>query len=103
MSSQGPSTGNRTTPTGGSGCYGPTGPTQVPDAYLFSTRSIRDSSDWTTYKKQARVFHAIKPALAKDPWFIHGNEHRLNFLNGRSKCAGCEANAFIYETDVIPK
>ena len=104
MSSQGPSTGSRSTPTGRSGCYGPTGPTQVPESYLFTTRSIRDSSDWTTYKKQTLIVKAVKPALAKDPWFIHGNDYRLDFLNGqyKSACTGCTGTAFRYPVDVIP-
>lgn len=102
MSSQGPSTGTRSLPNGATGCYGPTGPTQVPDSYLFSTRSIRDGSDWTSYKKQSLIFKSVKPVQATDPWFVHGNEYRLDYLNGqyKSACTGCTGTAFTYPRDV---
>jgi hypothetical protein len=102
MSSQGPSSGSRTVPTGATGCYGPTGTTQVPIGYRFTTTSIRDSSDWTSYKKQSLIFKDPKADKAKDPWFVHGSEYRLEFLNGqyKSACTGCTGTAFTFPTDV---
>ena len=86
MSSQGPSSGSRSTPTGANGCYGPTGPSQVPVGYIFNTLSIRDGSDWTSYKKQTVILNEDKAAGFQDPWFVYGNESRLQFLQGQYKC-----------------
>ena len=100
MSSQGPSTGPTVTSTGGGFCNGNTTPSQIPGGYVFTTRSIRDGSDWTAYKKQALVYKAVKPAQTIDPWFVHGNDYRLTYLNGKFKCDGCDANAFRFPRDV---
>jgi hypothetical protein len=98
MSSQGPSSGSRTTPTGGTGCYGPTGPSQVARGYKFSNNSLRDSSDWITYKKQLIILNENKRKVFQDPWFVRGNDYRLQFLQGRflspTGCTGCVGDAF---------
>lgn len=99
MSSQGPSTGTRQTPEGANECYGPTGTSQVPPGYPFSTKSIRDASDWISYKKQTRIIVDPKLAKAKDPWFVHGNNFRLDYLNGENKCGSCDGNAFGGDVD----
>jgi hypothetical protein len=100
MSSQGPSSGSRSTPTGETGCYGPTGPSQVPRQYTFTNASIRDGSDWISYKKQTLILNENKSKVFQDPWFAHGNDYRLQFLQGRYKngtpvqCNGCTGGAF---------
>ncbi len=100
MSSQGPASG---TETGYNGIAGITGqfkacvlvgnPSQLPPGYEFDRLSIRDASDWTKYKKQARIKYDSKILKSKDPWFVHGNDFRLESLNGNNKCTPCPANA----------
>jgi hypothetical protein len=82
MSSQGPKTGSA--------------PTGVPAGYVWNATSIRDSSDWISYKKQrlAATFNAAKIATSTDPWFVRGQDYKLEYLNGRNKCTSCVANAF---------
>jgi len=100
MSSQGPASGTETGYTGVTGVSGELkacilvgNPSQVPPGYAFSRLSIRDASDWTKFKKQARINYDTKISKAKDPWFVHGNNFRLEVLNGNNKCIPCEANA----------
>jgi len=76
MSSQGPSTG------------------ALPAGYNWNPASIRDSSDWIKYKKQAAIYSSTKIPLSKDPWFPYGNDYRLEWLNGQNKCEGCAAGGF---------
>jgi len=92
MSSQGPAAGSNTEPSGITGCYGPLSPSQVPEGYPFSTRSFRDSSDWTTYKKQAVLSNDINRYNTIDKGFSSSNTFRLEVLNGESKCDVCQAN-----------
>ena len=100
MSSQGPSTGSTTTSTGATGCYGPTGTSQLPPGYTFTNRSVRDGSDWIAYKKQTLILNENKTRGFQDPWFVRGNDYRLQFMeglykNGRpSGCSGCNRSAF---------
>ena len=100
MSSQGPSTGTRSISTGLSGCYGPTGNTQLPSGYAFSSKlvNIRDGSDWIAYKKQSLIFKDTKPSLSNDKGYVKGNNYRLDYLNGRFKCGACNGNAFSSST-----
>ena len=87
-SSQGAATGSGTSPS------------QIPGEYDFSRVSIRDSSDWTRYVKERRVFKATKAFQTEDPWIPYGNAYRLTFLNGKFKsntpspCEACRGNAF---------
>lgn len=62
--------------------------------YSFDTDSIRDSSDWTRYVKEQRVFKTGKALQTEDPWIPYGNAYRLTFLNGKFKCGLCPGNAF---------
>jgi hypothetical protein len=101
MSSQGPSSGPRSGPTGATGCYGATGTSQSPTGYKFTTYGgIRDGSDWISYKKQTLILKESKTKVFQDPWFAHGNDYRLQFMEGRFKngvptgCTGCPASAF---------
>jgi hypothetical protein len=94
MSSQGAAAGPRSIPTGATGCFGPTGTSQVAAGYPFSTISVRDGSDWINYKKQSRIFKDENLVFSKDPWFVRGNEFRLEYLNGQNKCVPCQANGF---------
>ena len=98
MSSQGPSSGSRSSPTGATGCYGPTGPSQVSPGYKFSNYALRDGSDWIAYKKQLMIFNENKTKNFQDPWFVHGNDYRLQYLQGRflssAECTGCTGGAF---------
>jgi hypothetical protein len=100
MSSQGPSSGPDTGYTGITGIAGELkacilvgDPSQVPPGYAFNKLSIRDASDWIKYKKQARINYDSKISKARDPWFVHGNDFRLESLNGNNKCVPCRANA----------
>ena len=94
MSSQGPAAGSNTAPSGSNGCYGPTSSSQVPVGYPFSTISFRDSSDWITYKKQARMIFESEIYQARDKGFTRGISFRLDRLNGLSKCLSCGSNPF---------
>ena len=98
MSSQGPSTGTITSSTGGTGCYGPTGTTQVAKGYTFSKGMIRDSSDWIRFKKEALVYNATNVAKSSDPWYVGGKDYRLTWSNGQYKCGpsgvGCSNGPF---------
>jgi hypothetical protein len=95
MSSQGPASGTGTgfTNSSNSKCILTGTPSQVPPGYPFNKTMIRDASDWIKYKKQARIYNDLKLSKAKDPWFVHGNDFRLEWLNGGNKCESCEANA----------
>ena len=69
--------------------------------YSFTTRTIRDSSDWIRYKKEARKFANYKSSSTdnKDTepvWLKYGNQFRLTYSFGRYKCetTDCAANAF---------
>lgn len=101
MSSQGASIGSGTTSTGGSGCYGPTATSQVPAGYTFTNRSVRDGSDWIAYKRQTLILNESKTRGFQDPWFVRGNDYRLQFMEGRFKngiptgCSGCATSAFV--------
>ena len=93
MSSQGPSAGTGTgfTRVEGTCILDETG-SQVPPGYAFSRISIRDASDWIKFKKQALINYDSEKLKAKDPWFVHGNDFRLESLNGKNKCTPCQAN-----------
>jgi len=90
MSSQGPATGSA--------------PTGVPAGYVWNATSIRDSSDWISYKKQRLIYksnevattaaNACKLSKYERPWFVNGQDYKLDYLNGKNKCAKCEAGAF---------
>lgn len=88
MSSQGPATQPTVSPITG-----------IPKGYKWDKLTIRDSSDWTTYKKQTLIasFDAAKIATSTDPWFVHGEGYKLEYLNGRNKCDKCEAGTFVIE------
>jgi hypothetical protein len=95
MSSQGPSAGSRNTSTGSNNCFGPTGTTQVSPGYVFDKDSLRDASDWIQYKKRVMILKDSDRAKAKDPWFVRGNDYRLDYIGGLYQngvapgCAGC--------------
>jgi len=94
MSSQGAATGTKTGFTRDSDtCVLVGNASQIPPGYPFSTVSIRDASDWIKFKKQKIIYKDPKTSKAKDPWFVHGNDFRLEWLNGENKCEKCEANA----------
>ena len=67
---------------------------EITPGYAFDTSVIRDSSDWTRYVKEQRVFKATKPLQTEDPWIPYGNGYRLTFLTGKFKCGSCTGNAF---------
>jgi len=100
MSSQGPSTGSATTSSGSSGCIGPSATSQVSAGYAFTNRSVRDGSDWIAYKRQTLILNESKTRGFQDPWFAHGNNYRLQFMEGQYKngtppgCSGCARSAF---------
>ena len=74
--------------------------TPLPTGYKFTQASLRDGSDWIALKKQTLILNEDKTKNFKDPWFVHGNDYRLQFLEGRYKngvapaCAGCDGQAF---------
>jgi len=97
MSSQGPSISGAT----GTIVFAanPTG-SQVSSGYKFSVESIRDGSEWTALKKQTLILKEKKQKDFTDPWFVHGNDYRLQYLEGLYKngiapgCTGCYSGAF---------
>ena len=90
MSSQGP--------------QGATGASGIPKGYRWTNLSVRDSSDWTSYRKQQLIYNsatvartgasAEKLSKYERPWFVNGQDYKLDFLNGRNKCLGCTGGAF---------
>jgi hypothetical protein len=62
--------------------------------YPFSLRSIRDSSDWTAYRRQQLIKQENKSKIVQDPWFAKGNDYRIQFLLGKFKCGPCDGGAF---------
>jgi len=97
MSSQGPASSS-------SGYVSYTGFTgsAVKPGYTFSALSIRDSSDWITYKKQAIIAREgpVGQSYPSDPWIGFGSDRRLDYLSGAYKgggftgCTGCTGAAF---------
>lgn len=70
--------------------------------YAFDKDALRDAGDWIRYKKQLLVFRENKTKNFTDPWFAHGNDYRLTWLNGRYKqpdsapCVSCNnGSAFV--------
>lgn len=94
MSSQGPSTGTNVN-GGASGCFGPSIMSQVSTGYAFDKDALRDGSDWIQYKKRQIILKEIKTKNFQDPWFVRGNQYRLDYLGGLAQngaapgCAGC--------------
>lgn len=73
-----------------------------PEAYYsFTTRTLRDSSDWTRYVKETRKFANYKDSSTDNKntepvWLKYGNQFRLTYSFGRYKCekSDCAGNAF---------
>jgi hypothetical protein len=74
----------------------------ITPGYRFSVPAVRDSSDWTSMKKQL-IIRAEAPGTNKypsDPWIPFGGNRRLNYLSGRFKgnafstCPSCPGAAF---------
>ena len=70
--------------------------------YAFDKDAVRDAGDWIKYKKELLVFNENKAKNFKDPWFVHGNDYRLTWMQGRSKqptsvsCVACaDGSAFV--------
>jgi hypothetical protein len=100
MSSQGPSVGTNDSATGNTGCFGPIEPSQVARGYAFDINSLRDASDWITYKKRQLILKELKTNSFQDPWFVHGNNYRMDYLGGKYQngsptgCTGCTGGAY---------
>jgi hypothetical protein len=71
---------------------------QIPKGPAFSRVSIRDSSDWISYKKQLALYYANQSsheASSVDPFPVYNNNTRLTFLEGKFKqptagaCTSC--------------
>jgi len=99
MSSQGAgATG--TIPTVRSTGYGATGGSQISAGYRFYETSISDSSDWIALKKQRLILNENKTRGFQDPFFVYGNDYRLQYLNGVYQngippgCTGCNTTAY---------
>jgi hypothetical protein len=97
MSSQGPAISS----SGFISYTGFTGTAIVP-GYTFSRLSIRDSSDWISFKKQSLIAREgpVGISYPSDPWIPFGGDRRLDYMNGRYKlggvvgCTGCTGAAF---------
>jgi hypothetical protein len=67
--------------------------------YAYKLAQVRDASDWIKFKKQIILQNDPKFLRSADPWFIAGNNARLDWLNGRYKSslciAACSGGAFI--------
>lgn len=60
-------------------------------AAFLASQSIRDSSDWTRFKKEVRVYSSNATEVdvpSVSPWLPYGNDFRLTFLNGQFKRRG---------------
>lgn len=98
MSSQGPTSST----TGIISYTGFTGSAIVP-GYSFNVSSIRDSSDWITFKKQSIIAREgpLGNSYPSDPWIPFGGDRRLDYMSGRYKlggvtnCTGCTGSAFV--------
>ena len=72
----------------------PNGP-PISSGYVFDKDSLRDASDWIQYKKRVMILKDSDRAKAKDPWFVRGNDYRLDYIGGLYQngvapgCAGC--------------
>jgi hypothetical protein len=80
-----------------SGAVG-SGAGKIPKGPAFSTVSIRDSSDWISYKKQLALYYANQSSHEEssvDPFPVYNNNTRLTFLQGKFKqptagsCTAC--------------
>jgi len=69
--------------------------------FPFSKLTIRDSSEWIAFKKQALIANEKVNApngFPSDPWQITSGDRRLNLLLGRYKlkitsgCSACATN-----------
>jgi hypothetical protein len=76
--------------------------------YAFDKDSIRDAGDWIKYKKQLLVYKEVKTRSFTDPWFVHGNDYRLTWMQGQSKqptagtCTACTSGgAFVGDGPVF--
>lgn len=100
MSSQGAgATG--TIPTVRTTGYGATGGSQISAGYRFDPNSISNSSDWIAFKKQQLILNENKTRGFQDPFFVYGNNYRLQYLNGvyqngtvANGCVGCNTTAY---------
>ena len=109
MSSQGPKVSAAVSYNGNPPLNVPLASANLSAGYAFDTDSIRDSGDWTRYKKQLLVFNENKAKSFTDPWFARGNEYRLTFMQGRSKqppslpCVPCATgSAFVGNGPTFP-
>ena len=99
MSSQGAAAGSSVS-SGAIACFGPTSPLQNPVGYQFNNVSIRDGSDWTSLKKKLLILNENKGKPFKDPWFVRGNNYRLDYLgglfqgSGSAGCNTCDGSAY---------
>jgi hypothetical protein len=100
MSSQGPSVGTTTQASGNNGCFSARIPSQVAPGYTFNTSTLRDASDWISYKKRQLILKEEKTKTFQDPWFVHGNNYRMDYLGGKYQngsapvCGGCDGAAY---------
>jgi hypothetical protein len=62
---------------------------QVSAGYTFDQDSIRDGSDWTSFKRQALIYKDYNSASAtqtRPAWDMRGNNFRLSYGMGQFKC-----------------
>lgn len=60
--------------------------------YPFTPASIRDSSDWTAYKRQQLNKRETTANLNQTTWFKSGNDFRIQYLLGKYKCDSCKVS-----------
>lgn len=93
MSSQ----GHATNYSGATGTF-------VNPGYQFSTDAIRDSSDWTKFRRY-RLISREEPGPGRypsDPWQVLSGDRRLDYMTakfqlgatGLAGCTGCHGNAY---------
>ena len=72
--------------------------------YPFSRLTIRDSSEWTAFKKQALIANErvnLPNGFPNDPWQVTSGNRRLDVLFGRYKlgvtsgCTACPTNQMV--------
>lgn len=71
----------------------------ITKGYAFDLSKLRDASDWVKFKKQTIMYKDTNLIQSRDPWFIAGNNARLDYLNGRYKSTictpQCSGSAFV--------
>jgi hypothetical protein len=62
---------------------------QIPAGFKFDQDSLRDSSDWTRFKRESLLYSDYNSASAtqtRPAWDMRGTQFRLSYNLGQFKC-----------------